>query len=185
MLDGPLTVPAALDGDRVDRAISFLTGWPAPRCRISSSGAVLVDGRAVVEELPIARGQRGRSARGAAARVRLPARTRARGRHRRALRRRRCGRRRQTGRTRRTSGRGSRERHARQWTSRAVPGDRGGWRPIAARDRAPPRSRHERACSRSRARRGPTTHSSRNLAPDPSNASTRRSCGAAPRHRAE
>ena len=48
MIDGPLTVPAALDGDRVDRAIAFLTGWPRAAVQdLVDSGAVLVDGRVV------------------------------------------------------------------------------------------------------------------------------------------
>ncbi len=48
MIDGPLTVPAALDGDRVDRAIAFLTGWPRAAVQdLVDAGAVLVDGRVV------------------------------------------------------------------------------------------------------------------------------------------
>jgi 23S rRNA pseudouridine1911/1915/1917 synthase len=48
MIDGPITVPAALEGDRVDRALSFLTGWPrAAVQQLVDDGAVLVDGQAI------------------------------------------------------------------------------------------------------------------------------------------
>jgi len=48
MIDGPLTVPAALHGDRVDRALALLTGWPRSAVQdLIDGGAVLVDGRAV------------------------------------------------------------------------------------------------------------------------------------------
>ncbi len=50
MIDGPLIVPAALDGDRVDRALSFLTGWPRAAVQgLIDDGAVLVDGRVVAK----------------------------------------------------------------------------------------------------------------------------------------
>ena len=50
MIDGPLTIPAALDGDRVDRALAFLTGWPRAAVQdLIDSGAVLVDGRVVAK----------------------------------------------------------------------------------------------------------------------------------------
>ena len=50
MIDGPLVVPAALDGDRVDRAISFLTGWPrAAVQQLIDDGEVLVDGQTVAK----------------------------------------------------------------------------------------------------------------------------------------
>jgi 23S rRNA pseudouridine1911/1915/1917 synthase len=50
MIDGPLAVPPALDGDRVDRALSFLTGWPRAAVQeLIDSGAVLVDGRVVAK----------------------------------------------------------------------------------------------------------------------------------------
>jgi 23S rRNA pseudouridine1911/1915/1917 synthase len=48
MIDGPITVPAALEGDRVDRALSFLTGWPRAAVQdLVDAGFVLIDGRAV------------------------------------------------------------------------------------------------------------------------------------------
>jgi 23S rRNA pseudouridine1911/1915/1917 synthase len=50
MIDRPITVPAALDGDRVDRALSFLTGWPRAAVQaLIDDGAVLVDGRIVAK----------------------------------------------------------------------------------------------------------------------------------------
>jgi 23S rRNA pseudouridine1911/1915/1917 synthase len=50
MFDGPLTVPATLAGDRVDRAISFLTGWPrAAVQQLIEDGAVTVDGNVVAK----------------------------------------------------------------------------------------------------------------------------------------
>jgi len=50
VIDGPITVPAALDGDRVDRALSFLTGWPRAAVQaLIDDGAVLVDGRIVAK----------------------------------------------------------------------------------------------------------------------------------------
>jgi 23S rRNA pseudouridine1911/1915/1917 synthase len=50
MFDGPLTVPATLAGDRVDRAISFLTGWPrAAVQQLIEDGAVTVDGSVVAK----------------------------------------------------------------------------------------------------------------------------------------
>jgi 23S rRNA pseudouridine1911/1915/1917 synthase len=58
MIDGPLTVPAALDGDRVDRALSFLTGWPRAAVQdLVDSGAVLVDGRAVSKSYRLHEGE--------------------------------------------------------------------------------------------------------------------------------
>jgi len=48
MVDGPILIPAALEGDRVDRALSFLTGWPrAAVQQLVDDGAVLVDGHTV------------------------------------------------------------------------------------------------------------------------------------------
>jgi 23S rRNA pseudouridine1911/1915/1917 synthase len=48
MIDGPLPVPAALDGDRVDRALAFLTGWPRAAVQeLIDAGGVRVDGRVV------------------------------------------------------------------------------------------------------------------------------------------
>lgn len=48
MIDGPLEIPAALDGDRVDRALSFLTGWPrAAVQQLIDDGSVIIDGRVV------------------------------------------------------------------------------------------------------------------------------------------
>jgi 23S rRNA pseudouridine1911/1915/1917 synthase len=50
MFDGPLTVPATLAGDRVDRALSFLTGWPrAAVQQLIEDGAVTVDGNVVAK----------------------------------------------------------------------------------------------------------------------------------------
>jgi 23S rRNA pseudouridine1911/1915/1917 synthase len=50
MIDGPITVPAALEGDRVDRALSFLTGWPRAAVQdLVDAGFVLIDGRAVAK----------------------------------------------------------------------------------------------------------------------------------------
>jgi 23S rRNA pseudouridine1911/1915/1917 synthase len=50
MIDGPIAVPAALAGDRVDRALSFLTGWPRAAVQeLIDDGAVLVDGRVVAK----------------------------------------------------------------------------------------------------------------------------------------
>jgi 23S rRNA pseudouridine1911/1915/1917 synthase len=50
MIDGPIPIPAALEGDRVDRALSFLTGWPrAAVQQLVDDGAVLVDGQPVAK----------------------------------------------------------------------------------------------------------------------------------------
>jgi 23S rRNA pseudouridine1911/1915/1917 synthase len=50
VIDGPIPVPAALDGDRVDRALSFMTGWPRASVQhLIDDGAVLVDGRVVAK----------------------------------------------------------------------------------------------------------------------------------------
>ena len=50
MIDGPIPVPAALDGDRVDRALAFMTGWPrAAVQQLIDDGAVLVDGQTVAK----------------------------------------------------------------------------------------------------------------------------------------
>ncbi|HEV7525582.1 MAG TPA: RluA family pseudouridine synthase [Acidimicrobiia bacterium] len=50
MIEEPLTIPAALDGDRVDRAVAFLTGWPrAAVQQLIDAGGVLVDGRVVAK----------------------------------------------------------------------------------------------------------------------------------------
>jgi 23S rRNA pseudouridine1911/1915/1917 synthase len=50
MFDGPLTVPATLAGDRVDRALAFLTGWPrASVQQLIEDGAVTVDGNVVAK----------------------------------------------------------------------------------------------------------------------------------------
>ncbi|HUI49950.1 MAG TPA: RluA family pseudouridine synthase [Acidimicrobiia bacterium] len=44
----PIPVPDALDGDRVDRALAFLTGWPRAAVQeLIEEGAVTVDGRVV------------------------------------------------------------------------------------------------------------------------------------------
>ncbi len=50
MIDGPITVPAALEGDRVDRALSFLTGWPRAAVQdLIDGGVVLIDGHTVAK----------------------------------------------------------------------------------------------------------------------------------------
>jgi 23S rRNA pseudouridine1911/1915/1917 synthase len=50
MFDGPLTVPATLAGDRIDRALSFLTGWPRAAVQaLIEDGAVTVDGNVVAK----------------------------------------------------------------------------------------------------------------------------------------
>jgi 23S rRNA pseudouridine1911/1915/1917 synthase len=50
MIDGPITVPAALEGDRVDRALSFMTGWPRAAVQeLIDGGSVLIDGRPVAK----------------------------------------------------------------------------------------------------------------------------------------
>jgi 23S rRNA pseudouridine1911/1915/1917 synthase len=50
MIDGPIPVPAALEGDRVDRALAFMTGWPRAAVQeLIDDGAVIVDGRAVAK----------------------------------------------------------------------------------------------------------------------------------------
>ncbi|HEY5170191.1 MAG TPA: RluA family pseudouridine synthase [Acidimicrobiia bacterium] len=50
MIKGPITVPSALDGDRVDRALSFLTGWPRAAVQeLIDAGAVTVDGKVVAK----------------------------------------------------------------------------------------------------------------------------------------
>ena len=58
MIEGPLTVPAALDGDRVDRALAFLTGWPRAAVQeLVDGGAVLIDGRAVSKSYRLHEGE--------------------------------------------------------------------------------------------------------------------------------
>jgi 23S rRNA pseudouridine1911/1915/1917 synthase len=48
VIDGPITIPAALEGDRVDRALSFLTGWPRAAVQgLIDDGVVLIDGHTV------------------------------------------------------------------------------------------------------------------------------------------
>jgi 23S rRNA pseudouridine1911/1915/1917 synthase len=50
MIDGPITVPAALAGDRVDRALSFITGWPRAAVQdLIDDGSVLIDGEVVAK----------------------------------------------------------------------------------------------------------------------------------------
>jgi len=50
VIDGPIPIPAALEGDRVDRALSFLTGWPRAAVQeLIEGGAVTVDGRVVAK----------------------------------------------------------------------------------------------------------------------------------------
>jgi 23S rRNA pseudouridine1911/1915/1917 synthase len=50
VIEGPIPIPAALEGDRVDRALSFLTGWPrAAVQQLVDDGAVLVDGQPVAK----------------------------------------------------------------------------------------------------------------------------------------
>jgi 23S rRNA pseudouridine1911/1915/1917 synthase len=58
MIDGPITVPAALDGDRVDRALSFLTGWPRAAVQeLIDEGSVTVDGRGVAKSYRLHSGE--------------------------------------------------------------------------------------------------------------------------------
>jgi 23S rRNA pseudouridine1911/1915/1917 synthase len=46
----PIVVPAALDGERIDRAVALLTGWPRNAVQaLLDDGAVLVDGRDVAK----------------------------------------------------------------------------------------------------------------------------------------
>jgi 23S rRNA pseudouridine1911/1915/1917 synthase len=48
--DEPIVVPAALDGDRVDRAVTLLTGWPRNAVQaLLDRGEVLVDGNTVAK----------------------------------------------------------------------------------------------------------------------------------------
>ena len=48
MIEGPIIVPVALDGDRVDRALSFMTGWPRAAVQVLiDEGSVTVDGHEV------------------------------------------------------------------------------------------------------------------------------------------
>jgi 23S rRNA pseudouridine1911/1915/1917 synthase len=50
MIDRAIPVPAALDGDRVDRALAFLTGWPRAAVQdLIEGGAVTVDGQVVAK----------------------------------------------------------------------------------------------------------------------------------------
>jgi 23S rRNA pseudouridine1911/1915/1917 synthase len=50
VIEGPIPIPAALEGDRVDRALSFITGWPrAAVQQLVDDGAVLVDGHPVAK----------------------------------------------------------------------------------------------------------------------------------------
>jgi 23S rRNA pseudouridine1911/1915/1917 synthase len=46
----PIVVPNALEGDRVDRAVAFLTGWPRNAVQqLLDDGSVLVDGKRVAK----------------------------------------------------------------------------------------------------------------------------------------
>ncbi len=50
MDDDPIVVPNALDGERVDRAVAFLTGWPRNAVQqLLDDGSVLVDGKPVAK----------------------------------------------------------------------------------------------------------------------------------------
>jgi 23S rRNA pseudouridine1911/1915/1917 synthase len=50
MIEEPIVVPAALAGDRIDRALSFITGWPRAAVQeLIDDGAVTVDGHAVAK----------------------------------------------------------------------------------------------------------------------------------------
>src|SRR5579859_4424103 len=50
MIEEPIVVPAALAGDRIDRALSFMTGWPRAAVQdLIDDGAVTVDGEAVAK----------------------------------------------------------------------------------------------------------------------------------------
>ena len=59
MIDGPIVVPAALEGDRVDRALAFLTGWPRAAVQeLIDDGAVTIDGRVVAKSYRLHEGER-------------------------------------------------------------------------------------------------------------------------------
>ena len=54
----PLPVPAALDGERVDRAVALFTGWSRNDVQtLVQQGAVLVDGRAVGKSYRLREGE--------------------------------------------------------------------------------------------------------------------------------
>ena len=56
-LPEPFTVPAPLDGERVDRAVAFITGWTRAAVQtLIEQGAVLVDGRTVPKSHRLAAG---------------------------------------------------------------------------------------------------------------------------------
>ena len=160
MIDGPLAVPAALAGDRVDRALSFLTGWPRAAVQeLIDDGAVTVDGNVVAKSHRLHEGSvlevlAEPDARRAARRARPACRGR------RAL----CGRRRrrgrQAGRARRASRAPGTPRHARQRPARAFPGYRAGRRSVRPGHRPPARPRHERPARRRPLGRARTTRSS-------------------------
>jgi len=50
VIEEPIAVPAALAGDRIDRALSFMTGWPRAAVQeLIDDGEVLVDGEVVAK----------------------------------------------------------------------------------------------------------------------------------------
>ena len=143
----PIVIPAALDGERLDRTVALLTGWPRAAVQaLLDDGSVLVDGQRGRQEPSARRRIGGRSARGAGGEPTAeprPARRR-----RRPVRRRRCDRGGEAGgpcgaHRRRTS-----RRNARQRLARVVSRDRERRRHAASGHRAPARSRHQRAVGR-------------------------------------
>lgn len=58
-VDPPVVVPETLAGERVDRAVSLLTGWTRSEVRaLVEAGAVLVNGRPVARSAKLHRGDR-------------------------------------------------------------------------------------------------------------------------------
>lgn len=54
----PITIPAALEGERVDRAVAFLTGWSRADVQaVLAAGGVLVDGVVASKSLRLRAGQ--------------------------------------------------------------------------------------------------------------------------------
>jgi 23S rRNA pseudouridine1911/1915/1917 synthase len=58
MIEGPIVIPAALDGDRVDRALAFITGWPRAAVQeLIDDEAVTIDGRIVAKSYRLHEGE--------------------------------------------------------------------------------------------------------------------------------
>ena len=177
-----LVVPAALAGERVDRAVALLTGWSRAEVQVLiDDAAVLVDGKTVIKSRRLAEGEviellaeprAGRSPAAAGDPARRRERRRRRDRHRQARRAHRASRRRPPG------------RHVGERAPRPVSRDRRRRRPGAPGHRAPARREHQRPARRRRARRSPTTRSSPRSPRAPWTAATSRWCGAPPSRRA-